>query len=115
MKMSERVRYGSRSGSSGTTATPPVGSASISSALARAMFSIVPSSSRCAGPMFVITPTSGLTNEVSHAIWPRPRMPSSLMQISVSSSIRQIVRGTPISVLKLPSFAIVRRCGAHSA
>ena len=49
--------------------------------------------------MFVITPTLGRTNDVSHAICPAPRMASSLMQISVSSSIRQIVSGTPTSVL----------------
>ena len=92
-------RYGSSSGSSGTIAMPPGGSASISSALARATFATVPTSSRCTGPMFVITPTSGRVNEASHAIWPRPRMPISLMQTSVSSSIRQSVSGTPSSLL----------------
>jgi hypothetical protein len=97
--MSLLPRYGSRSGSGGTTAMPPGGSASISSAFAFAMFSSEPRNSRCAGPMFVITPTSGRTNDVSHAICPAPRMASSLMQISVSSSIRQIVSGTPTSVL----------------
>ena len=73
--MSVRVRYGSSSGSSGTTATPPGGSASISSAFARATFSIVSTSSRCTGPTFVITPTSGLTNDASHAIWPEAAHP----------------------------------------
>ncbi len=49
--------------------------------------------------MFVITPMSGRTNDASHAIWPSPRIASSVMQSSVSSSSRQSVSGTPISVL----------------
>ena len=49
--------------------------------------------------MFVITPMSGRANEASHAIWPRPRMPISPMQTSVSASIRQSVSGTPSSLL----------------
>ena len=53
--MSVRARYGSSSGSSGTTATPPGGSASTSSALARATFTTVSTSSRCTGPMFVMS------------------------------------------------------------
>ena len=97
--MSSRVRYGSSSGSSGTTAVPPGGSASISSAFARATFSTVPTSSRCTGAMFVISATSGRANEASHAIWPRPRMPISTMQTSVSGSSRQSVSGTPSSLL----------------
>ena len=107
--MSVRVRNGSSSGSSGTTATPPGGSAAINSAFARATFSIVSTSSRCTGPTFVITPMSGRAVSASCAIWPSPRIPISLMQTSVSSSIRHSVSGTPSSLLKLPSFAIVRR------
>ena len=99
MRMSSRCKYGSSSGSGGTIAMPSAGSASISSAFARAMFSSEPRNSRCAGPMFVITPMFGRTNDASHSICPGPRIPSSLMQISVSSSIRQNVSGTPISVL----------------
>ena len=94
-----RVRYGSSSGSSGTTATPPGTIASTSSAFARATFSTVSTSSRCTGPTFVITPTCGRANDASHAIWPRPRIPISVMQTSVSGSIRHSVSGTPSSLL----------------
>ena len=98
--MSARARYGSSSGSSsGTTAIPPGGSASISSAFARATFSTVSTSSRWTGPTFVISATSGRANDASHAIWPRPRIPISTMQSSVSGSIRQSVSGTPSSLL----------------
>ncbi len=51
---------GSSAGASaGTIAIPPGGSASSSSAFARATFSMLPSSSRCAGAIAVMTPTSG--------------------------------------------------------
>ena len=49
--------------------------------------------------MFVITPMSGRANAHSSAIWPKPRIASSRMQISVSGSTRQSVSGTPISLL----------------
>ncbi len=64
--------------------------------------------------MFVISPISGRANEASHAIWPRPRIPISTMQTSVSGSIRPRVSGTPSSLLKFPSDATVRRCRAQS-
>jgi hypothetical protein len=51
----------------------------------------------------------------SSAIWPKPRIASSRMQTSVSGSSRQSVSGTPISLLKLASAAIVRATGAQSA
>ena len=60
----------------------------------------------------MITPTSGRANAHSSAICPNPRIASSRMQISVSSSRRQSVNGTPISLLKLRSAATVRACGA---
>ena len=66
--MSSRVRYGASSGSSGTTAVPPGGSAATTSDFALATFSTVPSSSRCTGPMLVITPTSGFATAHSSAI-----------------------------------------------
>ena len=66
--MSSRVRYGASSGSSGTTAVPPGGSAATTSAFALATFSTVSSSSRCTGPMLVITPTSGLATAHSSVI-----------------------------------------------
>ena len=72
ISMSSRPRYGSSSGSSGTTAVPPAGSAPTTSAFARATFSTVPSSSRCTGPMLVITPTSGRAIAHSSAICPEP-------------------------------------------
>ena len=72
---------------------------SISSALARATFSTVPTSSRWTGAIFVISPISGRANAASQAIWPSPRMPISTMQTSVSGSMRQSVSGTPSSLL----------------
>ena len=70
--------------SAGTIAVPPGGSASINSLLARTTPSSVPTFSRCTGPMFVITPMCGRVNAHSSAIWPKPRMASSRMAISVS-------------------------------
>jgi hypothetical protein len=63
------------------------------------MFSSEPRNSMCAGPMFVITPIWGRTKDASHAICRGPRMPISLITTSVSCSVRQMVSGTPISVL----------------
>ena len=65
--------------------------------------------------MFVITPMSGRVNAQSSAIWPKPRIAISTMQISVSGSTRQTVSGTPISALKLRSAATVRACAAQIA
>ena len=53
------MKGSSATASVGTTAIPPAGSASSSSAFARAMFSMLPSCSRCAGAIAVMTPTSG--------------------------------------------------------
>ncbi len=55
----------------------PAAARRAASAFARATFSSVPTSSRCTGPMFVITPMSGRANDASHAIWPSPRIASS--------------------------------------
>ena len=49
--------------------------------------------------MLVIRAISGRANDASQAIWPRPRMPISTMQTSVSASSRQSVSGTPSSLL----------------
>ena len=92
--MSSRPRNGSRSGSSGTIAVPPAGSAATTSAFACATFSTVPSSSRCTGPMLVITPMSGRAIAHSSAIWPSPRIPISQTTTSVSGSIRVSVSGS---------------------
>ena len=113
--MSSRSRNGSSSGSSGTTAAPPWGSEATTSALASATFSTVPRSSRCTGPMLVITPMSGLAIAHSSAIWPIPRMPISQTTTSVSGSIRVSVSGRPISLLCPPSAATVFACGRHIA
>ena len=58
----------SRDSPDGTTAVFPAASPAISSALAAATFSIVPSSSRWTGPMLTITPTSGSAIAASSAI-----------------------------------------------
>ena len=90
---------------------PPAGSASTSSLLARTTPSSVPTFSRWTGPMVTTTPISGRVSSASSAICPNPRIASSVMQICVSGSSRQSVRGTPISLLKLRSAATVGRCG----
>ncbi len=77
--------------------------------------SIVPNSSRCAGPMRVITPMSGRAIWQSAATWPAPRVPISAITSSVSSAIRVRVSGSPISLLWLCSAATVRRCGRQRA
>ena len=48
------------------------------------------------------------------AIWPRPRIPISVIRISVSGSSRQTVSGSPISLFKA-LLCPDRPCGAHSA
>ena len=63
----------------------------------------------------MITPISGRAIAASSAIWPKPRIASSRMHTSVSGSRRHNVSGTPISLLKLASAAIVRATGAQSA
>ena len=101
-------RYGSSSGSSaGTTAIPPAGSASIASAFARATSSTVPTSSRCSGPIEVTSATVGRATAQSSAIWPRPRMPISVTSTRVSGSRRSTVSGSPSSLFRLASAAIV--------
>ncbi len=93
----------------------PAGSSSSSSAFARAMFSSVPSSSRCTGAIAVITPRSGRAISASERICPAPRIAISVTTTSVSGSIRHSVSGRPISLLKPSSAATVRRCGRRSA
>ena len=66
-------RWESSSGSlAGTTHAAPGRRSRISSALAAATRSTVPSSSRCTGPTFTITPTSGAAIAASSAICPSP-------------------------------------------
>ena len=96
--MSSR-RCGSRSADLGTTAIPPSGSAATSSAFERATPSTEPTSSRWTGPTAVITPMSGRAISQSSAIWPKPRMPISTRQTSVSGSSLPSVSGTPSSAL----------------
>ena len=91
-----RARPGS---SYGTIAVPPGGSAATSSLFARSTPSSEPTSSRCAGPTFVIDADLRPRDPQSSAIWPKPRIASSTMQTSVSGSSRQSVSGTPISLL----------------
>ena len=65
--------------------------------------------------MLVTMPMSGRAISQSSAIWPRPRIPISTTAISVSSSRRQRVSGSPISLFWLPSATTVRACGEQSA
>ena len=51
----------------------------------------------------------------SAAISPKPRMPISSTITSVSSGVLRIVVGRPCSLLKLRSFAAVRRLAASAA
>ena len=107
---------GSSSGASaGRIASAPAGSASSSSAFARATFSMLPSSSRCTGAIAVTTATSGRATAASARIWPGPRIPISVTTTSVSGSIRHSVSGSPISLLKPASAATSRTCGRRSA
>ena len=99
----------------GTTATPPGGSASTASALARTTFSSVPTSSRCSGPSCVTSVTSGRATAASSAIWPSPRIPSSTTSTSVSGSSRSTVSGSPISLFWLWSGKTVGTTAAQSA
>ena len=78
---------------------PALGERGDSSAFERATPSTEPTSSRWTGPTAVITPMSGRAISQSSAIWPKPRMPISTMQTSVSGSSRPSVSGTPSSAL----------------
>ena len=102
-------RCGVRSASpAGTTAVPPGFRPAISSALAAAIASSDPSSSRWTGPTLTITATSGSAIAASSAIWPSPRMPISSTSTSVSAAASRISSGRPISVLKFAREATVR-------
>ena len=73
--MSVRCRYGSSSGSSAARSRrrrPQRRRAARPSPRRRSRS--LPRNSRCTGPMFVITTMSGLVNDASHSICPRPRM-----------------------------------------
>ena len=86
-----RADAASSSGSpAGTTdACAPARRPAISSALAAAIASSEPSSSRCTGPTLTITPTSGSAIAVSSAIWPAPRIAISSTSASVSRGRRE--------------------------
>src|SRR3954452_5068493 len=106
-------RWGSSSGSpAGTIAVPPGSSAAISSAFVAAIASMLPSSSRCTGPMLTITTTSGSAIAASSAIWPAPRIAISRTSTSVPGGAPRTVRGSPISVFRFCGVATTRRCGA---
>ncbi len=87
----------------------------MSSALAAATSSMVPTSSRCTGAMLVITPTSGSATRASSRICPTPRIAISTTATSVERSTSSSVSGTPISLLRLASVATVRATGLRSA
>ena len=89
----------------------------ISSAFASATRSTVPTSSRCTGPTFVITPTSGRAIWASSRICPMPRIAISSTSSSVPCSASSTVSGSPISVLKFSRLACTRppNGGASSA
>ena len=63
----------------------------------------------------VTTPMSGRATSHSRVISPNPRIPISNTSTSVSSGALRIVTGRPCSLLKLRSFAVVRRVAAHAA
>ena len=58
---------------------------------------------------------SGCATAASAAIWPGPRIPSSVTTTSVSGSTRNSVSGRPISLLCPCTAATVRATGAQSA
>src|SRR3954469_7073892 len=106
-------RWGSSSGSpAGTIAVPPGSSAAISSAFVAAIASMLPSSSRCTGPMLTITPTSGSAIAASSAIWPAPRIAISRTRTSVPGGAPRTVSGRPVSGCRFCAVATTRRCGA---
>jgi hypothetical protein len=96
-------------------ATPSSGSASTSSALARATVSRDPNISRCAAPTFVRTPTVGRAERHSISMWPSPRLPISSTSASVPSGALRIVSGTPTSVLNERGLACTRNREASTA
>ena len=104
-----------RSSSALSTAVPDAGNASTSSRLAIATPSIPPTRSVWERPTVVTTPMSGRATSHSRAISPNPRIPISNTSTSVSSGALRIVTGRPCSLLKLRSFAVVRRVAAHAA
>ena len=83
--------------------------------MAAATRSTVPSSSRCTGPTFTITPTSGSATATSSAICPSPRMAISSTSASVPRGASRIVSGSPISVFQFSRDAWVTRRGRSSA
>ena len=97
MPETERTK-GVMSSSALRKATPFAGRAAGSSAFARAMFSLLPSSSIWLTPTLVTMPQSGFTNEQSPSIWPRPRIPISTMTMSISAWAASNVLGTPSSL-----------------
>src|SRR3954469_19618685 len=103
-------RWASRSVSpAGTIAVPPGRRPATSSALAAAIASIDPMSSRCTGATAVMRPTSGSAMAVSSAICPGPRIPISSTSASVPAGASSTVMGSPISVLRFSRLATVRR------
>ena len=77
-------------------------------AFSAAIASSVPSCSRCTGPMFVMSPTSGSAIATSSAICPAPRIAISRTRTSVPSGAPRIVSGRPISVLRFCAVAVTR-------
>ena len=89
------------------TAVDFAGKLVINSDLVLAIAATEPNSPRCAVPTTKTTPTLGFATLVSRAISPMWRAPISKTQYLVVSLDRSKVNGTPISVLKFPSVAIV--------
>ena len=90
-------------------AHPPAGSASSSSALARAMFSREPRSSIWLVPTLTMMPHSGRTYPHSCLIWPMPRMPISTTTAPSSAEADRTVLGTPSSLFWLPEVAVTEK------
>jgi hypothetical protein len=113
-----RAAIAATSGSSAfSTATPPdvaVGSASTSSALAAAVASLLPNSLACAAPTLSSTPIRGGAVRHRSAMWPGPRAPISRTRCRVVGSASSTVRGSPISLLRLPRVATVGPAAASS-
>ena len=109
------ARNGSRSGSSGRRRCRLRQRGDDLGLGLRDLLSTVPSSSRCTGPMLVITPTSGRAIAHSSAIWPRPRMPISQTTTSVSSRSASASAGGRSRCCARPSAATVVACGRHIA
>ena len=96
-------------------ATPSAGSASISSALARATPSMPPTRSVWAGATTVTTPIEGRAISHSWRISPGPRMPISRMSASESSGAPSSVIGSPCSLLNDRGLAATRQRAATAA